>query len=424
MQPYEKLTSGFTKLGGKVKDLSRITALLKALGDPQDGLRFVHVAGTNGKGSCAEMLAASLAAAGYKTGLFTSPYIIKYNDRIRINGEDISDEDLNLLAEEVRPHAERLSGLGFSQFEITQAMAFLHFARRRCDVVVLEAGVGGRLDSTNVIAPPLLSVICSVSLDHTAVLGKTVESIAEQKAGIIKKGSPAVLAPENPDSVKEIMRRRAEECGSSLTVPDMSRLEIKNCTAFGSRFRYKGEDYAVSMGGYHQIKNALTVIECAEILRREGYNITKDALQKGLSAQIPARLQTVSRKPFVIIDGGHNPEAVTALAQALGTLECKKRVVMGILADKDADSAAERLAGAADSFICVDGFYPNSLDAERLAEKLRSHGANARASDLSAEETVKKELRLLPEGDALVISGSLFLASLFADGKFIKEVTE
>lgn len=424
MQLYEEFINKFTKLGQRVNDLSRIGALLRSLGDPQDCLKFVHIAGTNGKGSCAEMLAQTLTAAGYRTGLFTSPYILRYNDRIRIDGEDISDGELNDLAAKVTPHAERLSAMGFSQFEITQAMAFLYFAQENCDVVVLEAGLGGKLDSTNVIAPPLISVICSVSLDHTAILGDTTEKIAEQKAGIIKRGSPAVLAPGNPDPVVEIMRRRAEECGSRLVVPDTDRLEVADCTAFGSYFRYKGESYAVRMGGFHQIKNALTVIESAEILRKSGYNITKSALDKGLTAQIPGRIQVLSHEPPVIVDGGHNPDGVKALADALDTLNCKKRVVIGMLGDKDSDSAAEYIAKAADSFICVDGFYPNSRPREELAFLLRSHGANAEVSDLSAEDTVKRELAKMPAGEALVISGSLFLAAVFADGEVVKSAID
>jgi dihydrofolate synthase/folylpolyglutamate synthase len=303
-------------------------------------------------------------------------------------------------------------------------MAFLRFAREKCDVVVLEAGVGGRLDSTNVIASPLAAVICSVSLDHTAVLGKTVEEIAEQKAGIIKRGSPAVLAPENPPSVVEIIRRRAEECGTSLVIPDTAGLKIGECTAFGNRFEYKGEKYATAMGGYHQIKNALTVIETAGLLRAQGYGIPQNALAEGLKAQIPGRIQVLSENPLVIVDGGHNPDGVKALADALGTLGCKKRVVIGMLGDKDSDSAAGYIAKAADGFVCVDGFYPNARPRNQLAELLKSHGANAVESPISAEETVKRELKTLEADETLIISGSLFLAAKFADGKIVRGVLE
>jgi dihydrofolate synthase/folylpolyglutamate synthase len=263
-----------------------------------------------------------------------------------------------------------------------------------------------------------LSVICSVSLDHTAILGNTVEKIAEQKAGIIKRGSPAVLAPENPPSVVGIISRRAESCGSRLVIPDTDKLRVISCTAFGNAFEYRGERFETAMGGYHQIKNAMTVIEAAELLRGQGYAVTKAALDEGLQAQIPGRIQILSRKPLVIVDGGHNPDGVKALADALGTLDCKKRIVIGMLGDKDSDSAAEYIAKSAERFVCVDGFCPAARPRGELAELLRSHGANAFASDFSAEETVKRELETLEGDEALVISGSLYLAAEFA-GKTI-----
>jgi dihydrofolate synthase/folylpolyglutamate synthase len=411
LQFYEEFTNRFTKSGRKVTDLTRISTLLNAVGNPQDRLKFIHVAGTNGKGSCSEMLARTLTAAGYKTGLFTSPYIIRYNDRIRIDGEDIADEKLNALAAEIMPHAERLSELGFSQFEITQAMAFLYFAREKCDVVVLEAGVGGKLDSTNVIAPPLLCVICSVSLDHTAILGDTIEEIAEQKSGIIKQGSQAVLAPENEISVQKIMQSRADECGVKLVIPDIEKLKINRCTAFGTQFEYGGESYGTAMGGRHQIKNALTVIEGIKLLRENGFDIAKQAVDTGLNAQISGRIQVISRKPLVIVDGGHNPDGVKALAEALATLDCKKKIVIGMLGDKDSEAAAEYIAKSAERFICVDGFYARARDNKQLAEILRKHGANAEISEYGAIETVEREIETLKENEALIVSGSLYLAS-------------
>ena len=191
---HMEFISGFSKQGGKVRDLNRIKSLLKAVGNPEKSLKFVHIAGTNGKGSMAQMFSEIFIDAGYKTGLFTSPYIIEYNDRIQINGQNISDEEIEIISNEIRPVVESLEGdTDFSQFEITQTIAFLYFAKMQCDIVVLETGVGGLLDSTNVIEAPLVSVIGSVSYDHTAVLGNTLEEIAFQKAGIIKPKCPCVL---------------------------------------------------------------------------------------------------------------------------------------------------------------------------------------------------------------------------------------
>ena len=210
MKRYERFIGKYTKLGKKVSDLTRIAALMNAVGDPQERLRFVHIAGTNGKGSIAEMTARALTAAGYRTGLFTSPYIIRYNDRIRVDGREITDGELDALADITEPAAEGLSELGFSQFEITQAMAMLHYERCGCDIVVLETGLGGALDSTNIIPPPLVSVIGSVSFDHTAILGDTLGEIAAQKAGILKPGVPVVCVGDEPE-VRETVRRTAEE---------------------------------------------------------------------------------------------------------------------------------------------------------------------------------------------------------------------
>ena len=414
MKRYEEFTSKYTKLGRRVNDLSRIAALMHAVGDPQERLRFVHVAGTNGKGSICEMTARALTAAGYRTGLFTSPYILRYNDRIRIDGGEITDAELDELADIAEPAAERLSELGFSQFEITQAMGLLHFERRGCDVVVLETGLGGLLDSTNVIPAPLVSVIGSLSLDHTAILGDTVAEIAVQKAGIIKPGSPAVLSGGNPAEAVAEVRRRAAECGSELIIPEAA--EPVSVTAFGSEFIYKGRRYAVSMGGAHQLINACTVIETLGVLRGRGLDIPEAAVDEGLKAVIPARLQILSREPLIIVDGGHNPQGMGALAAALGTLPCRKRAVIGMLSDKDSAEAAKLTADSAEHFVCVDGFAPNARPAGELAEILRGCGAEAEASELPPEETVKRELENLPDGEALVICGSLYLASLFAGG--------
>ncbi|SDA29340.1 dihydrofolate synthase / folylpolyglutamate synthase [Ruminococcus sp. YE71] len=416
MQEYERFINRFSKLGKRVDDLSRIGRLMKAVGDPQQRLRFIHVAGTNGKGSCCEMLAKTLTAAGYRTGLFTSPYIIRYNDRIRINGEDITDAELNELALLIEPSVDAC-GEGFSQFEITQAMGLLHFARQKCDVVVLETGLGGRLDSTNIIPPPEAALITSIALDHTAILGDTIEEIAMQKAGIIKRGSAAVCSACVKDGALTVMQEQAERCGTHLRTPDMSRMNVRRCDMFGSEFDYGDmRGLRLMMGGTHQLYNAAAVIETAEALRERGFSIPEAALRKGLTAQIPARIQMLSRDPLVIVDGGHNPEGISALAATVGTLGCKKHFVIGMLSDKDSAEAARLIAPHGDRFVCVDSFAPNARNAAELAELLKSSGADAEPSTLSAEETVARELASLGEDEALIICGSLYLASLFAGG--------
>ncbi|MBQ2581431.1 MAG: bifunctional folylpolyglutamate synthase/dihydrofolate synthase, partial [Ruminococcus sp.] len=268
MVEYSSQNSGmefinqFTHSGKPVTDLSRIRRLLGALGDPQDKLAFVHIAGTNGKGSVAEMFNRIFISAGLKTGCFTSPFILRYNDRIRIDGCDIPDSELSQIAETVSKAVDELPEKDdFSQFEITQAIAFLYFVKHACDIVVLETGLGGLLDCTNVITSPLLTVITTIDLDHTAILGDTVAQIAAQKAGIIKPGVPCVLSANNPDEAVDVVRAAAQKNGSQLVIPDITTAVVTHADHFGSRFEYGGQQYTLSMAGMHQVTNALTVIE-------------------------------------------------------------------------------------------------------------------------------------------------------------------
>ncbi|MBQ1537701.1 MAG: bifunctional folylpolyglutamate synthase/dihydrofolate synthase [Ruminococcus sp.] len=406
---YKQLISRYTKLGQRVSDLSRIESLMKAVGDPQNKLRFIHIAGTNGKGRVTEMLARTLTAAGFKTGSFTSPYILRYNDRIRIDGTEITDAQLDELADIVD---EAVGGLaaGFSQFEITQAMALLHYQRQGCDIVVFETGLGGLLDSTNVIPPPEAAVITSIALDHTAILGGTVEEIARHKAGIIKKGSAAVCSACVEGKALAVIEKQAAACGTKLIVPDMSRMTVHSCGIFGSEFDFGGlSGLRLRMGGRHQLYNAAAVIETVGALRGRGYDIPEKALREGLAAQIPARVQILRETPPVILDGSHNPEGISALAAVVGELPRPRRAVIGMLSDKDSRDAARLIADSFDEFICVDGFMPNARPAEELAELLYECGAAARASDLPAAETVR-QLAANADGP-LVICGSLYLAS-------------
>lgn len=421
---YEQFIGRFSRLGKPVSDLSRAKKLMAAIGDPQKRLKFVHIAGTNGKGSTAKMLADALTAAGYRTGLFTSPYILRYNDRIRVDGREVSDEQLDLLAEQVEKiltQKDENSDSSFweaSQFEITQAMALLHFVYCGCDVVVFEAGLGGALDSTNVIPPPLVSVITSVSLDHTEILGNTIADIARHKAGIIKRGSCAAVAGNIADAAAKIIAERAAAEGAPLTFSDFTKFSVSECTPFGSRFCYRGREYRVMMGGRHQIINALTVIETVFFLRNVfGFSIPDSALDRGLSAQVPARLQVVSRQPLVIVDGGHNPEGVAAMCEAVDSLNfpenAKPTAIVGMARDKDSVSAAARLVRSFGKFICVEGFSERALPSEQLKKILENAGAqNVKcAADLSDAFEI-----YTTTGGALVICGSLYLAGAALTG--------
>ncbi|MBQ3423683.1 MAG: bifunctional folylpolyglutamate synthase/dihydrofolate synthase, partial [Clostridia bacterium] len=273
-----------TQWFGSKPGLSRTEALLEKLGRPQDGLKFVHIAGTNGKGSCAAMLASVLRAAGYRTGLYTSPYLFRFHERMQVNGEQISDGELAELVTRLRPLAEAMAD-HHTEFELITAAALRWFADRRCDIVVLEVGLGGRLDATNVIAAPEAAVLMNIGLDHTAVLGDTLEQIAAEKAGILKPGCEAV-AYQQRESVREVFRRKAREVGAGLRVADFSRLEPEFDSLEGQSFLYKGEPYALSLLGEHQLRNAAVVLETVELLRARGWRISHEAVEYGLYAAV------------------------------------------------------------------------------------------------------------------------------------------
>lgn len=302
---------------GSKPGLSRTQELLHRCGDPQDRLRFVHVAGTNGKGSVCAMLASVLTAAGYKTGLYISPYIARFSERMSIDGREIPMEELAQITEMIRPHALAMEDSP-TEFELVTAIAMEYFARSRCDIVVLEVGLGGRLDSTNVIAAPECAVLTNIGLDHTEILGDTVEMIAAEKAAIIKTGSTAVLYAQKA-SVMELARETCQSLGVPLRIADFSRLTSVSDTLDGQVFRYRSwEELNLPLLGAHQLRNAAVVLETVEALRGRGYEIPQAAVREGLAkTRWPARFEIVSRKPYFVVDGGHNPQCAESVARGL-----------------------------------------------------------------------------------------------------------
>ena len=378
---------------------------------PEDALRFVHVAGTNGKGSFCCMLAEVLRKAGYRVGLFTSPFVRDFNERIRVNGENISDTELAEVTEYVRGFADTMEDSP-TEFELITAIAFAFFARQKCDVVVLEAGMGGRLDSTNVIKTAALSVITEISLDHTAILGNTVEEIAGEKAGIIKDGVPVLFAGTD-DAAFGVIEKAAAEKGSSLFRPAYNTLSVTESSIEGSVFSYGGEHaYRISLAGMYQPRNAAAVICAAEILRENGYSIDEESLRAGLlSARWEARFELLSRDPIVIYDGGHNPGGVSVtFASAAQYFSGEKLTALtGVMADKD----YETVAGIASPQIaCVYTVTPNvprALDASAYAEVYRAHDVEAIAS-ASIADGVKDAIEDARRNRRpLIIFGSLYM---------------
>lgn len=406
-----KFLDSFSRLGKRAVELGRIRALLKALGDPQDKLSFIHVTGTNGKGSICEMLSEVFIRSGYKTGLFTSPYIREYNDRIRIDGANIPDGELSALLPVVKAAAESTGFMAdFSQFEITQAAAFCYFSKQKCDIVILEAGLGGLLDSTNVIDSNVCSVIGSVSYDHMAVLGDTLEAIAEQKAGIIKDGCPCILSPCNDERVIAVFERIAKEKNAPLIIPDMGQIRrlgegLDNRFEFSALRCYEGV-YSPAMTGEHQIRNALAVIYACFYADKE-YDIGVQALKEGIAAAtIPGRAQILSHSPLLIADGGHNPDAAAALAQVLGSEGGGFTALIGMSADKAIADYIKKVLPYIDIFICTDDFGERALDKMELAAIIKSCGGRAETA-----QSLSQGLDEVKRCDKGLICGSLFLIS-------------
>lgn len=389
--------------------LERITELMHRLGDVQNTLRFVHVAGTNGKGSTCAMLERVLRAVGYRTGLYTSPHLLRVTERIKVNGEEISDAEFAACAARVR---EAMVGMDDAptEFERITAMALCCFAAQKCDVVVLEVGLGGRLDGTNVIAAPEVSVIAGIGLEHTDWLGDTVEKIAFEKGGIIKPGCPVVLSRQS-ESVEAVIDGLCRERGCALRVTAESVLHESSID--GQRFDYGAHrDLFLPLLGGYQLQNAALAVETLDLLSERGWHIPEVALREGLSqVQWPARLEVLQREPLVLLDGAHNPNGVDALERALTQLLPGQKVtlVMGVMADKDFGEMLDTMAPHAARFVAAAPDYYRALPSDKLAQTARAHLPCPVLDGGSVPQALKLALTLC-EGAPVVVFGSLYQA--------------
>ena len=396
---------------GSRPGLSRITELCEKMNNPQNSLRFVHVAGTNGKGSFCCMLSEILSAAGYRVGLFTSPFIKEFNERIRINGENIADEDLAEVTEYVRSFADTMEDLP-TEFELITAIALEYFRRQNCDIVVLEVGMGGRLDSTNVITTPVLSVITEISLDHTGMLGDTVEAIAAEKAGIIKEGVPVMFSGTDTRA-RAVVADAAQKMGCAITYPVYDTLFVERSSVEGSTFAYDGQTgYTISLSGLYQPRNAAAVICAVMALRQAGYSVSDEALRAGLAcARWSARFELLRRDPVIIYDGGHNPGGVTvsfaSVAQYFPGVKCT--ALSGIMADKDYAETVEISAPHIARVFTVTPDVPRALHASAYADTYRAHGVEAIPCDNIDSGVAAAIDDARREGRPLIIFGSLYM---------------
>lgn len=397
---------------GSRPGLGRTRELLHLLGDPQKKLKFVHVAGTNGKGSTCACLAAILQEAGYKTGLYTSPYIHVFNERIQINRRMISDEDLAAYTERLRPLIESMEDKP-TEFERITALAMQYFADSRCDIVVLEVGLGGELDSTNVIDPPEAAVITALGLDHTRVLGPTIRDIARAKAGIIKPGCAAVSYGGVPEA-DEIIAARAAELGVPLKRLDPAALQIESLSVDGCRFSYREHHHlSLPLAGTYQPNNAALAIETAECLRSRGWNIPDEAIARGLAkVEWAGRFEILGRSPFFILDGAHNPHGMAATVGSIRQYFPQKKPIFltGVMADKDVRGIYSLLAPIASLFLTVRPDNPRAMSAEQLAKTLQEDfGAAARPCP-TIEDGVKEALQTAGRDGVVCALGSLYFS--------------
>ncbi len=394
--------------------LQWMRALMERLGNPQDKLRYVHVTGTNGKGSTCTMLASVLREAGFCTGLFLSPYIETFRERMQVNGTMIPAEDLVSLVERIDPVVRQMEqeGMEVTEFEFVTALAFCWFVQQECDVVVLEVGVGGRYDSTNVIPTPLAAVITPISLDHTALLGESVAAIAREKGGIIKPGCVTVVAPHQPPEALAVLQEIARENGSRLRVAEDSGIVVEADTLEGLSLNVKGMPCFLPLCGHHQVENAATALAVLDELQRMGWDISSEQLRGGMAAvRFPARLEVLGKEPFVLLDGAHNAGGLRVLRAALQQYLPGKRLVAltGMMADKDCACAPQVLAGLFMDVVTVTPSHPRALDAESLARLWQGACPKVHPADDCAQ-AVRLARSLAGKDGAVAAFGSLLLA--------------
>lgn len=387
--------------------------LLSLMGDPQDRLKYVHIAGTNGKGSCAAMTANILKQAGYRVGMNISPFVIEFTERFQINGEYIPKDTLAKITTMVKEYQEQIlaeDGLELLEFEIVTAIAFYWFAQENCDIVCLEVGIGGLLDSTNVIKDSLVSCIMNISYDHTNILGNTLAEIAYQKAGIIKPSGTVVCYPAQDDSALEVIKSTAKEKNAQLIVPDKNNIKTTVTGFMQSALEYDGMKITQAFTGVHQSYNAAVVIETAKRLRKHGYNISDEDIIRGIETTcFPARIEVISRNPIIILDGGHNVDGVTALLNVL-----KENKITGLtavwasLADKEPEKIIRMMTPYIDTLYTVPLFGARALTPQQLADMARPHFKNVYTAD-SVESAIDMAMKNLNGG--LLVFGSLYLAS-------------
>ena len=399
--------------------LERIRALCNLLGNPQKKLKVIHVAGTNGKGSTSTMISNVLRKSGYNTGLFISPYVTDFRERIQYNGNMIDKYDLAECVEKVKTAVDVLNETGIqpTEFEALTAAAFVYFEMKKCDFVVLEVGLGGRLDSTNVIEAPYATVITSISLDHTAILGDTIEEIAHEKCGIIKFGAETVLYPFQDDKVFPIVKKICSDKCNDLRIPDINKLRIIDEKLEGTVANYDGIEFLLPLAGEHMIYNACTAIEAVRSLSRLGIIISDKAISEGITMSVmPARMELIKKHPVIILDGGHNEGCAKVLSDFIKKHLDGKRIIMvaSMMSDKDYMSYLSVVAPLADVFIATRVDMLRALPSGELMMSASAFCENCHDVPIPSK-AVTAARNIMQDDDVLIICGSFYLAGDIRD---------
>lgn len=398
---------------GKKENLNRMHCLMEKLDNPQKQCRFVHVAGTNGKGTTCAFMASVLQEAGLKTGLFISPHLEVINERIQINNQYISDDEFIELTEKVAPIVEEVEEElkeTLYSFEILTAVAFLYFAKQKCEVVVLETGIGGRLDSTNIIDTPEVAILTSIGEDHLHILGHSLEEIAQEKAGIIKENGE-IVSYSAPDSLAAIFQEKAEQKQASIHKIHSEDIKIKKMTLKGSTFAYKEfTDVTIQLIGKHQVNNACLVLEAAMILKEKGWIINKESILSGLKkASWAGRMEVLQETPTVLIDGAHNEQGVDILQENLAYLFPDQKItfVVGMMEDKAYHQMLEKVENQAKQFFFISPDPWRGFKPDEVSEWMNKKGIAAKALDNLS--SIYAYIQSVPKEEIVVIFGSLYL---------------
>lgn len=405
------------KFGSNLR-LDTIRRLLELLGNPHKDLKYIHIAGTNGKGSTSSYVATMLKEAGYKVGLFTSPYLERFNERIAINGADIPNERLAEITERVKDRIQIMIQEKYEHpttFEIITAIGFVYFQEEKVDYVVLEVGLGGRLDATNVIDESLLSIITTIDYDHMDVLGNTLGEIAYEKAGIIKERGLVLSYPQKEEAI-EVIEKVCEERKAELTICPMENVKIIELNEYGGIFDYHYNNTAfknleISLIGEHQVYNAALSVTAILLLREKGLvNITDEQIRSGLKkARWKGRLEVLNRHPLFVIDGAHNPQGVQTLVDNLKRFRYNRLILgIGILKDKEVEKIVEVITPLADEIVITEANIYRKMKAEELEQMINKYNKNTHV-EKDIKKAIDKSYELAKEDDLILFMGSLYL---------------